>query len=302
METTRGARRCGRRGAVRGGFTLIELLVVIIIISILIAITFAVGQGVIQGQRARLAQDTIRVADVAVDAYYRDIGGTPPVLVETPGANAGDPPILMPMADAVDGATLSLGEDLRTPINSMGVFVSALEDVGLDEVLRPVSTELLTFFDGDDNDGMAGDNPTPRDNGRNVQPELRTVLDPWGRPMRFVHPRFDGLIVSGTEPLYATVAYTAAGANQLVTASDLPSGYGAGALTDASVLPIQSIRRNHLPEEVREDNPSVAGMMGDSDGGICPSGRPYMYSAGPDGDPSTLDDNVYTTEPTFSAD
>ncbi len=296
METTRGARRLGRPGWVRaGGFTLVELLTVIVIISVLIAITFAVGQGVIQGQRSRLAQDTIRVADVAVDAYYRDVGDTPPVLVEAPGANPGDPTVLLPMADAVDGQSISGGDESRkTAINSVGLFVRSLDRVGLDEVLRPLSTDQLSFFDPDDA-GPGGQL------GFNRQPELRTILDPWGRPMRFVHPRFDGLIMNDVQILPGTDVDVGPAGVQLVTESDLPSGFDVSAF-GGSRFPMREIRRNHLPVEVREDNASLAGLTGDSDGGICPSGRPYLYSAGPDGDPSTLEDNVYTTLPTFSAD
>ena len=37
----------------------------------------------------------------------------------------------------------------------------------------------------------------------------------------------------------------------------------------------------------------------DADGGRPVSGRPYFYSAGADGDPSTLDDNLYNVRPEF---
>lgn len=296
MNSTRGTPLVGRRGPARsGGFTLVELLTVIIIISVLIAITFAVGQGVIQGQRARLAQDTIRVADVAVDAYYRDVGDTPPVLVEAPGANAGDPTVLLPMADAADGQSISGADESRkTAINSVGLFVRSLDRVGLDEVLRPLSTEQLSFFDPDD--AAPGG-----ELGFNRQPELRTILDPWGRPMRFVHPRFDGLIMNDVQTLPGTDVNVGPAGVQLVTESDLPSGFDVSVF-GGNRFPMREIRRNHLPDEVREDDASLAGLTGDSDGGICPSGRPYLYSAGPDGDPSTLEDNVYTTQPTYSAD
>ena len=36
---------------------------------------------------------------------------------------------------------------------------------------------------------------------------------------------------------------------------------------------------------------AVTGQTADSDGGVCPGGQPYFYSAGPDGDPSTVEDN-----------
>jgi prepilin-type N-terminal cleavage/methylation domain-containing protein len=143
----------GRRA---GGFTLIELLVVIIIIGILAAITLVVGQGVVQGQRSRLTADTIRVVDIGIDAYFRDVGGPPPVLVEAPNPEPGfatDPTqtVLLPMADATDW-TDGASENEKATINSMGVFLEAASQAGLGELVQSVSPDLVTFFDGDDPD------------------------------------------------------------------------------------------------------------------------------------------------------
>ena len=286
--TSRSSRGLGR------AFTLIELLVVVIIVGALIALTLAVGQGVVEGQRQRLAQDTIRVIDAAVDSYVRETGGGLPVLVEVPSPNpvdATDPTqnVLLPLADATDWTTAS-GEDDRVVINSVGLFVRALDNRGLGELLRPLEGEATAFFDPDESSG-----------GNNRQTELRTILDPWGRPIRFVHPRFDGQIRqeprSSFGDLGAPVDLTDP-LRPLVTVDDLPEGFDASILT-SSRFPIFEIRRNFLRAEDREAGVEVPG---DSDGGICAGGRPYAYSAGPDGDPSTLDDNAYTTPPTTSQD
>jgi len=56
------------------------------------------------------------------------------------------------------------------------------------------------------------------------------------------------------------------------------------------------IRRNRLIK-VDRDTPD---LVPDSDGGLTSGNRPYFYSAGPDGDPSTLEDNVYSNAPTHA--
>jgi hypothetical protein len=47
----------------------------------------------------------------------------------------------------------------------------------------------------------------------------------------------------------------------------------------------------YYPAEIRRDP-----AQKDADGGLT-TNRPYFYSAGPDGDPSTIEDNVYTVQP-----
>lgn len=90
------------------------------------------------------------------------------------------------------------------------------------------------------------------------EPTLPTVLDAWGNPIRFVHPAFHGVRNMG-EDVEDIIGPPAAG--------------------------------SYYPEEIRRS----PGQR-DADGGLT-TGTPYFYSAGPDGDPSTIEDNVYTTEP-----
>lgn len=99
------------------------------------------------------------------------------------------------------------------------------------------------------------------------------LLDAWGNPIRFVHPSFDG------------------GYGNF----DGPGGGSRAPLT----LPVNGsdvdYRRSFKPD-------SAQGTIGDADEGICPSGRPYAYSAGADGDPGTRGDNVYgDVKPTYPA-
>ncbi|MEM1183704.1 MAG: type II secretion system protein [Planctomycetota bacterium] len=270
------------------GFTLIELLVVITIVGVLVAITLAVGQGVIQSQRARLAQDRIRVIDSSIDAFTRDVSSTLPVLVETPNpdpslASSLDDNILLPFADALDATN---GVGTQRWVNTSGLLVRTLDEAGLGDLLLPLQGEAVRFYD-------------PELAGENSQPELRSIFDPWGNPIRVVHPRMDGVIRSSP----ASTAGDLGGAvdlfdDQLIADTDLPSGFEATNFADISVVPIQQIRRNRMTDADR----GVSNEIGDSDGGICPGGRPYAYSIGPDNDASTIDDNAYTLEPAFSAD
>lgn len=91
-----------------------------------------------------------------------------------------------------------------------------------------------------------------------TEPALPTVIDAWGNPVRFVHPAFHG------------VRNTAESVEDIIGTA--PAG-------------------SYYPDEIRR-SPG----QGDADGGLT-TGTPYFYSAGPDGDPSTVDDNIYTTEP-----
>ena len=98
---------------------------------------------------------------------------------------------------------------------------------------------------------------TPSTSPGATEPLLLTVLDAWGNPIRFVHPAFHG--VRTLEDVDAIIG---------------PAPMG-----------------SYYPEEIRRE----PGQR-DADGGLT-TGTPYFYSAGPDGDPSTIEDNVYTTEP-----
>jgi type II secretory pathway pseudopilin PulG len=101
-------------------------------------------------------------------------------------------------------------------------------------------------------------------------PIFNTVKDPWGKSFRYVHPALDGVIdgdktedLIGAAPKQPTArTYTLTNIKRL----------GAGGTDPAN-----------------------------SDGGTSPDARPYFYSSGPDGDPSTTGDNVYIVTPSFPA-
>lgn len=250
-------------------FTLIELLVVIGIIALLIAIVTVVGGRVILGSKATMTQDTIKTMDQVYAAYMADSDFRPNPGVPDP-RNARD---ILPVADA---RNMSSGDDEM--INSIGLYIYQMEREGqpVQTTIAGLNPRLVTLWA--EHPGAAA---VPPSNPRDTLPQLRTIIDPWGRPLRYVHPAFSG-------PLYDATFNDAERRGEYNDPANVEAPYDVRiALTevDPANLPIEQIRRN------------AGGGSGepDSDGGLCPNngGRAYFYSAGPDGDPSTIDDNVY---------
>jgi prepilin-type N-terminal cleavage/methylation domain-containing protein len=308
-----GTRLSTSRRAVSRAFTLIELLVVIAVIGILITIVTTVGASAISGGKARQTRDTIRLVDAAVTTYINDTGNVPPAFVAafapqiSPAFDGADF-AAYPLADAVD---LSGGEANRTRINSMGLFLRALDDVGLTDTLGSVNPAVLTRWDGDA-DPVDSENATIQSPG--AQPELRTILDGWGRPLRFVHPAWDGLVTqednqgnlritgqpgTGVLPIWDNPSSPPpiGDVSYWLEANRAPAGYDPASQGQNADFPITLLRRNFLTDADRDQWSGAGPAIGDSDGGSVVGGVPYIYSAGEDGDPSTLDGNVYTTEP-----
>lgn len=94
---------------------------------------------------------------------------------------------------------------------------------------------------------------------------IPTVLDGWGRPFRYAHPAFGGR----------------------VHADGNPSGF------------VQTSSRIQLPAQHAFGATYIRRGPTDADSGMPSANRPYFYSAGPDGDPATVEDNVYITRPRF---
>jgi prepilin-type N-terminal cleavage/methylation domain-containing protein len=97
---------------------------------------------------------------------------------------------------------------------------------------------------------------------------ITSVFDAWGEPIRYVHPQFSGRITTVT-PI-----------NSVELLGPAPAGKQYG---------VTDVRRNNVTASPQD--------IADGDGGKCIGGRPYFYSAGPDKDPSTIDDNVYLIVP-----
>lgn len=270
----------------RPAFTLLELLVVIGIIAILIAVTLVVGNAVTGNSKKQLTTDTLRVLENALAAVSSETGEAPAPIVEDPRATAANPRPYLPVADArnmddTDPAPVSPpGNQI---IDSVGLFML---QVSQEPKGKAVLDQLPTRLVRQRTTRVAGANMT-----------VTSVFDAWGRPIRYVHPAFDGLIggdISSPSPDMPRVLSDQIGLPRMNTA-----------------YAVQNIRRN-ASTILAPGAWATAQDSPDSDGGTCVGNRPYFYSAGPDGRVGAFiasgdvsdnynDDNIYTTPPTLPA-
>jgi prepilin-type N-terminal cleavage/methylation domain-containing protein len=256
----------------RRAFTLIELLIVIGIIGVLIGITLVVGNQVMSGGKKNLTLDTLRVLDSSLDAYIHATGGNPPATWSDPAL----PNVKYLAADAFDA-------NASQNINGLAIYMLQCADVpSAKGILDKVPSKLVQVF----NDGTLNNNYTN-------QPQRRMmIVDGWGQPIRYVHPAFQGTITGTATQVSAPYSQPRDTAEVLGTLQS-PFSYATS-----------QIKRNHTTP-----TPPPGGPPSDSDGGTCAGGRPYFYSAGPDGkvglevsgngavSEDFNKDNVYTTRP-----
>jgi len=130
------------------------------------------------------------------------------------------------------------------------------------------------------------------------------VRDAFGFPLRFVSPLAHGGYGNFMKPSPTTDG------NWVVTADGNTaqppsltfnprwySPFASVSLTGTDTLPISRRGRPQLMSATTSKN-----QIGDGDEGLCRNGRPYFYSVGPDGDPRTQGDNVYSEFPDFLTD
>lgn len=299
LHTTRAAAAATRtRTGARPGLTLIEVLVVVGIIALLVSILLAVGAGVQQNARIRQTTDVLRLVDEAVQGYNDITGGLPPSFIEVPSPNPALSTdrlqnVFIPLLDGVD---MTDGHANRRPINSIGLFIYEAERAGLSGIFDGIPTDWVRQDDGDVN---VEDGTRLAPGGR--QPELKTIVDAWGNPIRYVHPRFDGVLTADATALAAPCAlYSQRG----VDLFDPTQTGGLGLPFPSPKLvqiPIRDVRRNRITDNGCGGTDPADNEIGDADGGICIGNTPYVYSAGPDGDPSTTGENqnVYLARPRF---
>ncbi len=246
------------------GFSLVELLVVIAVLVILIALTLGVAGTVLTSARAGSATDTIRILDQTVEAWGTNARGSLPSEFVLPDGT---------VLPAVDGRATEDGATEFDPAwPSLSIYLAAVQeqDTVASVVQAIEGSRRVTFQDEDTLD-------TDRDFIR--------IEDPWGNPIRFVHPRFDG------------------GWGEYWDGSALDSDRTPALLSFGD--PSVAFRRSWRPFELTDGEIPVNGegvaATGDADEGFCPGGgtRAYFYSAGPDGDPGTIEDNVYSERPQF---
>lgn len=241
-------------------FTLIELLVVIGIVAVLMGIGIAVGIGVTNSSRANATQNTIQV----LETYLSDLdnsGQSPSAYrtfaVEVSGQNFEFP--------VVDGRVRGQGPDRSDPaISSLMRFLKA-GDVYLGE-----SSSRWSGLDS----SQIRESDLATAGGEAIRGV--ELLDQWGSPIRAVHPAYDG----GFGNFWNATSSPSLASRDTLRVSAQSGG----------AVSILQVSRSYRPF-----NPTTATgePIGDADEGICPNERVYFYSAGPDGDPGTREDNVY---------
>jgi len=277
-------------------FTLIEIVMVVAILALLAAIIIRVGASMADSGRKRATEGVLQVLDQSLADYIDTSGSIPSAIVGVTleenfaGITRGDV-VYYPAVDGViDEPILELdpGAPLRHHrINSIGLYLESIKGSSdVEGLLSSVDGSMIRQYD------VADD----------LQPSMLTVFDAWGNPIRYVHPKFDGIIEDSTGPSDRRELGEAGVPLDIL---DTENGYFTAEYLpeDTALIPFwgKEIRRNKIlsidQEEARAagDDP----VETDSDGGKCPSQRPYFYSAGPDGDPATIEDNVYTTVPEF---
>lgn len=278
----------------RRAFTLIEILVVVAIVAVLVAITTVVGTAVIDSGKKRATQGVLQTLDAALAAYMDQKGEKPPALVEIPSAKipsnlpntvAGES-IFYP---AIDGRGRESTSDELFEVNSVALFIESARTVPeTQDIIDSISPRFLQNFSPDET----------------YFPFLLTAFDAWGNPIRYVHPKFDGIIERERRALGE------AGEPVNIINPNKPF-FVAGALplNAATRVRMNFVRRNRLIDADFGDdglsgglgpNPSALSdfdLLPDSDGGLTSGDRPYFYSAGPDGNPATIEDNIYLTPP-----
>jgi prepilin-type N-terminal cleavage/methylation domain-containing protein len=250
------------------GFTIVELLVVVAIIAVLIAIAVTVGGRVVASGKGRQTTESIRVLETMLNEYQASQQVSPALTVNHPDPKASAQTIVI--ADAVS----STAQPTDKPFDTVAWFLVQMQDSSsaagmvksLGKALQP-SYRDATGKPQSYIDKIADGTP------------FNTVLDAWGRPIRYVHPAADGVydraVYNAGQPLNSVLDRAAPGSRTYAPA--------AGNLVRTT------------------DKAKVASVDLLSDGGRCVGKAAYFYSCGPDGDPSTTADNVYSVVPTFAS-
>lgn len=259
----------------RRAFSLLEMLVVIGIIGVLITISVVVGSAVTAGAKQRITEDTMSVLDASMEAFVKANGSSP-----DPGTRIVNPtsgtPTYFPVADARNMSNTDIGERAGNQmVNSVGLYIGQA-------ALAPEAQTAIASL-------PARAVRRVTNTVGSIELTLTTAIDGWGRPIRYVHPAFQGSWTDRSNPSSGNTA------SSQVNTTNFPDL--AGAPSTAMFSPMM-IRRNSKPA-VAPPNQVNAQDFADSDGARCTGSRPYFYSVGADGLADTTKDNVYTTPPTF---
>jgi prepilin-type N-terminal cleavage/methylation domain-containing protein len=281
--------RCAAPAARRPGFTLIELLIVIGVIVILIGIAFSVGVKVTGTGKKAATDGVLKAVDVVLTEYAQSEGRNPRgfywdktngrLFPGVDGRFLDRPASLADKFDQVkDPAQPSLGPVLAEIAGSPGAAADMLKGVDPKYIARRTSKAYgwVTNVQGPATGGI-----------QQFSVEMVEVLDGWGNPLRCVLPGMGGGYGEYFKPNAASA--TVRGPLTVKT----PPKFSTNPNSPSSANFTRSFRP-YDPATVQAANP-----VGDADEGTPLSARPYVYSAGADGNPGGRVDNVYLTRPHF---
>lgn len=251
----------------RQAFTLIELLVVIAIIAILMTLALVVGGRVAKGGDRSLTESALRALDATLTAYLSERESKFPTYF------IDDQNQVFPI---VDGRVNAVNFTAPAQPTIALYLLLAGEVPGVQEALKGIDQKLISRGRIADSDGQR----VVRDRNNNPVEGL-FINDAWGNPIRMVLPRYHG----------GHGSYADANGNQVAGRPSLRFSI--------SVSPGQPVQFDYRRSYRPFPSTLLGKAVGDGDEGLCIGGRPYFYSAGPDGDPGTRDDNVYTVTPQF---
>lgn len=238
-------------------FTLIELIVVITVIAILMTIGLLSANHIRGNSQTSVTRDLIRSLDTAYSGMVQEKSANVPATYRD---NAGN-----------EFAVIDAVVNNQTTIEpSLGLFVLA---AGSDSA---ITTAILRadqkYVENKPLVSMQTGWPAA-----NAAPSAPVLKDAWGKPIRFVHPRYAGGY-GDYEKLVGTALNTES--------------------RDRTTLTLKRAGNSSATIEfVRSYDPT--GSMPAADEGLCGTNVGYFYSAGPDSNGGTRDNNVYTTVPKF---
>ncbi|MGH7243018.1 MAG: type II secretion system protein [Phycisphaerales bacterium] len=251
-------------------FTLIELLVVITIIAILVSLTLAAGTKVVSVGRERGTQWAMQALDTSVGEYVQANGSIPSATVRDPSVGS------INRVPIIDGG---VGQDVTNlqAMDSTAWYIHQLQSEGSSALaaIQQIDPKLRKTGVVKDADAVVDSTHT---GVRTTQ-----IVDVWGNPIRYVHPRFGGIHGVG-----------ASGFENMTDVLGMLNNPSAKYGTKSFEMKVFS--RDPAPANLASGK-KRSDYKNDADGGAAQNRRPYFYSAGPDGDPSTIEDNIYTIRP-----
>ena len=273
---------------------MIEMIVVMAIIVILLGIVVVGFKHVSAGNQKRQTQTLLeRLKNVAGETFANKETATrffqsqvPYVYTSPPGAAVASNPATRPPATAWDAVPAAADDTLYRTALILKAFGANPSAKAIFEDL-PSERKKVYYFDLTTYAVVAA-------GAANSTGPFTLPLDTWGNPIRFVYDNWQ------TATSGATAApQLRAAANGAITAGGLTDLYSDSAKTywELNVRPAIQEANYTTAKYVRPTSYTPQGGAATPDGAFrSPDHLPFWFSAGPDGNFATHDDNVYSFE------